>query len=53
MEINSFCMFLLSIFAILRLINAIETSGAVEDCVIVIDELPLIVNDPVAFILIL
>ena len=53
MGINSFCRFLLSIFAILRLINTIETSGAVEDCVIVIDELPLIVNDPVAFILIL
>lgn len=41
------------VFAILRLINAIATSGAVDEFVIVIEELPLIAKDPVAFILIL
>ena len=41
------------VFAILRLINAIATSGAVDEFVIVIEELSLIANDPVAFILIL
>ncbi len=44
---------LLVVFSILRLIDAIATSGAVEEFVIVIEELPLIAKDPVAFILIL